>query len=39
MLSSPGPVAATGPGDDSIYRYDRAALLDALRRKVAGGRP
>ncbi|MGB3844933.1 chemotaxis protein CheA [Sphingopyxis sp. YF1] len=32
-------VAAAGPGDDSIYRYDRAALLDALRRQVAGGRP
>ncbi len=30
--------AATGPEDDSIYRYDRAALLEALRRQVAGGR-
>ncbi|WCT74569.1 chemotaxis protein CheW [Sphingomonas naphthae] len=25
-------------GDDSIYRYDRAALLDALRTSVGGGR-
>ncbi|HMO75791.1 MAG TPA: chemotaxis protein CheW [Sphingopyxis sp.] len=31
-------VAAAGPEDDSIYRYDRAALLDALRQRVAGGR-
>jgi two-component system chemotaxis sensor kinase CheA len=30
--------AATGPEDDSIYRYDRAALLEALRRQVGGGR-
>ncbi|AQA00590.1 chemotaxis protein CheA [Sphingopyxis sp. QXT-31] len=30
--------AATGPEDDSIYRYDRAALLEALRRQVGGAR-
>jgi two-component system, chemotaxis family, sensor kinase CheA len=29
-------VAATGPEDDSIYRYDRGALLEALRIRVAG---
>lgn len=29
---------AEGPHDDSIYRYDRAAVLDALRQCVAGGR-
>lgn len=32
-------VATSGPDDDSIYRYDRAALLTALRSHVAGGRP
>lgn len=31
-------VAATGPGDDTVYRYDRQALLDALRRQVGGER-
>lgn len=31
-------VAATGPDDDSIYRYDRGALLEALRSRVAGAR-
>ncbi len=30
--------AAAGPEDDSIYRYDRAAVLSALRRHVAGDR-
>mgnify|MGYP001562017605 CR=1 FL=1 len=30
-------VAASGPDDDSIYRYDRGALLEALRVRVAGG--
>lgn len=29
-------VLANGPDDDSIYRYDRAALLSALRLSVAG---
>lgn len=29
-------LAASGPGDDTVYRYDRAALLDALRRRVGG---
>ncbi len=29
-------VAASGPDDDSIYRYDRGALLEALRVRVAG---
>lgn len=29
---------AAGPDDDSVYRYDRAALLDALRRVGGGGR-
>jgi two-component system chemotaxis sensor kinase CheA len=29
-------VAASGPDDDSIYRYDRGALLEALRTRVAG---
>ena len=32
-------VAASGPGDDTVYRYDRGALLEALRRSVGGGRP
>lgn len=27
-------VAAAGPEDESVYRYDRQALLDALRRRV-----
>jgi two-component system chemotaxis sensor kinase CheA len=31
-------VAASGPGDETVYRYDRAALLDALRLSVGGGR-
>ncbi len=30
-------VAASGPEDDTVYRYDRGALLDALRRSVGGG--
>jgi two-component system chemotaxis sensor kinase CheA len=29
--------AASGSGDDSIYRYDRAGLLAALEARVAGG--
>ena len=29
-------VAAAGPEDESVYRYDRQALLDALRRRVGG---
>lgn len=28
--------AAEGAGDDSVYRYDRAALLTALETRVAG---
>ncbi|MDZ3831558.1 MAG: chemotaxis protein CheW [Sphingopyxis sp.] len=28
---------STGPEDASVYRYDRAALLDALRRQVGEG--
>jgi two-component system chemotaxis sensor kinase CheA len=31
--------AAAGADDDTVYRYDRGALLDALRRHVGGGRP
>ena len=31
-------IAATGPDDESVYRYDRQALFDALARRVAGGR-
>jgi two-component system chemotaxis sensor kinase CheA len=31
-------IAATGPEDDTVYRYDRQALLDALARRVGGGR-
>lgn len=27
-------VAATGPDDETVYRYDRQALLDALQRRV-----
>lgn len=30
--------AAAGPDDPTVYRYDREALLDALRRRVGGGR-
>ena len=30
--------AAAGPDDDTVYRYDRNALLDALSRRVGGGR-
>ncbi|WP_293648622.1 chemotaxis protein CheA [Sphingopyxis sp. RIFCSPHIGHO2_12_FULL_65_19] len=29
-------IAAAGPGDDTVYRYDRQALLDALRRQIGG---
>ncbi|SEH11048.1 two-component system, chemotaxis family, sensor kinase CheA [Sphingopyxis sp. YR583] len=29
-------VAATGPDDETVYRYDRQALLDALQRRVGG---
>jgi len=31
-------IAATGPEDETVYRYDRQALLDALRRQVGGDR-
>ena len=31
--------AASGPEDETVYRYDRGALLEALRRSVGGGRP
>lgn len=31
-------IAASGPDDDTVYRYDRQALLDALARRVGGGR-
>lgn len=31
-------VAAAGPEDETVYRYDRAALLDALRLSVGRGR-
>ncbi|NIJ36145.1 two-component system chemotaxis sensor kinase CheA [Sphingopyxis panaciterrae] len=31
-------IAAAGPDDKTVYRYDRAALLDALRLCVGGGR-
>lgn len=30
-------VAASGPEDETVYRYDRGALLEALRRRVGGG--
>jgi two-component system, chemotaxis family, sensor kinase CheA len=30
-------IAASGPEDDTVYRYDRQALLDALARRVGGG--
>ena len=29
-------IAAAGPEDDTVYRYDRQALLDAMRRSVGG---
>ena len=29
-------VAAVSPDDDTVYRYDRGALLEALRRRVGG---
>lgn len=42
-LASKAPVvrlrsrrAASGAGDDSVYRYDRAGLLSALEARVAG---
>ncbi|MCW0198813.1 chemotaxis protein CheW [Sphingopyxis sp.] len=31
--------APIGPDDDTVYRYDRGALLDALRRRTGGDRP
>lgn len=31
-------VAAAGPDDESVYRYDRQALLEALRVRIGGGR-
>jgi two-component system chemotaxis sensor kinase CheA len=30
--------AAASPDDDTVYRYDRGALLEALRRRVGGTR-
>jgi two-component system chemotaxis sensor kinase CheA len=32
-------VAAAGPDDETVYRYDRQALLEALRARIGGGRP
>ncbi|WP_293970755.1 chemotaxis protein CheW [Sphingopyxis sp.] len=32
-------IAAAGSDDETIYRYDRQALLDALARRIGGGRP
>jgi two-component system chemotaxis sensor kinase CheA len=32
-------VAAAGPDDETVYRYDRQALLEALRVRIGGGRP
>jgi two-component system chemotaxis sensor kinase CheA len=29
-------IATRGAGDESVYRYDRQALLDAMRRSVGG---
>ena len=29
-------IAAAGPEDQTVYRYDRQALLDAMRRSVGG---
>lgn len=31
-------VAASGPDDETVYRYDRQALLEALRRRIGGAR-
>ncbi|MBJ7438753.1 MAG: chemotaxis protein CheW [Sphingopyxis sp.] len=31
-------IAATGPDDETVYRYDRQALLEAVARRVGGGR-
>ncbi|MDP3781542.1 MAG: chemotaxis protein CheW, partial [Sphingopyxis sp.] len=31
-------IAAAGPDDETVYRYDRQALLDALARRIGGGR-
>ena len=31
-------IAAAGPEDETVYRYDRQALLDALARQVGGVR-
>ena len=31
-------MAATGPDDETVYRYDRQALLEALARRVGGAR-
>ncbi|MBA3940997.1 MAG: chemotaxis protein CheA [Sphingopyxis sp.] len=39
MIRLRASVAAAGPEDETVYRYDRGALLDALRRQVGGGRP
>jgi len=43
-VPSPAPVvqlrrdrARPGANDDSVYRYDRAGLLSALQRRIAGG--
>ena len=32
-------VAATAPDDHSVYRYDREALLAAMRHRIGGARP
>ncbi|MGV7121594.1 chemotaxis protein CheA [Sphingopyxis sp. 550A] len=39
MIRLRASAAAAGADDDTVYRYDRGALLDALRRHVGGGRP
>ena len=32
-------IVAAAPDDQTVYRYDREALLAAMRRRVGGGRP
>ena len=36
MIRLRSAVAAAGPDDETVYRYDRQALLDALARRVGG---
>ena len=39
MIRLRSSIEAAAPDDQSVYRYDREALLAAMRRRVGGARP